>query len=220
VSQEIWNAVDGYITDTVVKPDSIFDEILRRSDAARLPNINVTPAQGKFLQLLARALGARSILEIGTLGGYSTTWLAGGLAAGGRLVTVEAERRHAEVARANLELAGVTDSVEIVVGHAIDVLQRLASEGRRFDLVFIDADKGGYRNYFEWSVRMSRPGTVIVADNVVRAGHVVDATSGDPAADGIRRFNEAVAAEPRASATAIQTVGAKGYDGFAMVVIG
>jgi predicted O-methyltransferase YrrM len=220
VAQDIWQAVDDYITEALVKPDSIFEEILRRSDAAGLPGINVTPAQGKFLQLLARALSARSILEIGTLGGYSTTWLAGGLAAGGRLVTIEAEPRHAQVAKANLELAGVADKVEVVVGQAVDVLERLAAEGRRFDLVFIDADKPGYPNYFAWSVRLSRPGTVIVADNVVRAGQVADPATKEAGAQAIRRFNEAVASEPRASATAIQTVGAKGYDGFALIVVG
>ncbi len=219
MAQEIWPAVDDYITETLVKPDSIFEEILRRSDAAGLPNINVTPAQGKFLQLLARSLNARSILEIGTLGGYSTAWLAGGLAAGGHLVTIEAESRHAQVAKANLELAGVADRVEVVVGQAIDVLERLASEGRQFDLVFIDADKPGYPAYFEWSVRLSRAGSVIVADNVVRAGRVADPATTEAGAQAIRRFNEAVAAEPRASATAIQTVGAKGYDGFALIVV-
>ncbi len=219
MAQEIWPAVDDYITETLVKPDSIFEEILRRSDAAGLPNINVTPAQGKFLQLLARSLNARSILEIGTLGGYSTTWLAKGLAGGGRVLTIEAEPRHAEVARGNLELAGVAEKVEVVVGRGIDVLERLASEGQRFDFVFIDADKPGYADYFRWSVRLSRAGTVIIADNVVRGGRVADPATTDAGVVGIRRFHEAVAAEPRASATAIQTVGAKGYDGFAMILV-
>jgi predicted O-methyltransferase YrrM len=180
----------------------------------------VAPNQGKLLHLWARMIGARSILEVGTLGGYSTTWLARALPPGGRLVTLEAEPRHAEVAVANLERAGVADRVDVVVGKALDTLPVLADEGRGpFDLTFIDADKQGNADYFQWAVRLARPGGVIVVDNVVRRGQVLDAGSDDPAVVGTRRLFEVVAAEPRVTATAVQTVGSKGHDGFLLALV-
>ncbi len=193
---------------------------LTDSATAGLPAINVAPNQGKLLQLLARMAGARAVLEVGTLGGYSTIWLARALPPGGRLVTLEAEPRHAEVAAINLDRAGVADVVEIVVGKALDTLPRLAEEGREpFDFVFIDADKAGNPDYFAWAVQLSRPGAVIVVDNVVRGGSVTDAGSDDPAVVGTRRLFEVVAAEPRVHATAVQTVGSKGHDGFLLAVV-
>jgi predicted O-methyltransferase YrrM len=193
---------------------------LSDSAAAGLPPINVAPNQGKLLHLWARMVGARSILEIGTLGGYSTIWLARALPAGGRLVTLEAEPRHAEVAAANLDRAGVGDVVDIVVGPALDTLPVLASEGRGpFDLTFIDADKQHNADYFDWALQLARPGGVIVVDNVVRGGSVVDAGSDDPAVAGTRRLFDLVAAEPRVTATAVQTVGAKGHDGFLLAFV-
>jgi predicted O-methyltransferase YrrM len=180
----------------------------------------VSPVQGALLELLARLCGARAILEIGTLGGYSTIWLARALPPGGRLVTLEAQEKHAAVARANFERAGVAGAVDLRVGRAADSLPKLAAEGAGpFDFVFIDADKAGTPEYFTWALRLSRRGTVIVVDNVVRGGAVTDTASDDPSVLGIRRFNELVAAEPRVAATAIQTVGSKGYDGFAMAVV-
>ena len=214
-----WSAVDEYYREALVRPDPLFDLILERSAAAGLPAISVTPAQGRLLELLARACGAHSILEIGTLGGYSSAWLARGLAPGGRVVTLEVEPRHAEVARENLRLAGADGTVEVVVGRAEETLPRFEAEGRRFDLVFIDADRPHYADYFRAAMRLAHPGSVIVADNVVRHGAIADPASEDVHVLGVRRFNEAVAAEPRALATALQTVSAKGYDGLAIVVV-
>ena len=211
-----WDDVDAYFTRLFVGEDDALRSALAASDDAGLPPIAVSPPLGKFLLLLAQALGARAILEIGTLGGYSTIWLARALPAGGRLVTLELEARNADVARANLERAGVAGSVEIVVGPALETLPGLDGP---FDLIFIDADKDNYPGYFEQSVRLSRAGTVIVADNVVRDGEVVNDASTDPRIQGVRRFNELVAADARVKATAIQTVGAKGYDGFALLVV-
>jgi predicted O-methyltransferase YrrM len=193
---------------------------LTDSATAGLPAINVAPNQGKLLHLWARMIGARSILEVGTLGGYSTIWLARALPPGGRLVTLEAEPRHAEVAAINLDRAGVADVVEIVLGKALDTLPRLAEEGRGpFDLTFIDADKSSNADYFDWAVRLARPGGVIVVDNVVRGGALLDADSDDPSVTGTRRLFDAVAAEPRVTATAVQTVGSKGHDGFLLAVV-
>jgi predicted O-methyltransferase YrrM len=193
---------------------------LTDSATAGLPAINVAPNQGKLLHLLARMAGARAILEVGTLGGYSTIWLARALPPGGRLVTLEAEPHHAEVAAINLDRAGVADVVEVVVGKAVDTLPRLAEDGRGpFDFVFIDADKPGNPDYFAWAVRLARPGAVIVVDNVVRGGAVADAGSDDPAVVGTRRLFEVVAAEPRVRATAVQTVGSKGHDGFLLALV-
>ena len=220
MAQEQWTAVDRYLTDLLVPPDPALEVALQASAAAGLPPIQVSPNQGKLLHLLARLQGARAILEIGTLGGYSTIWLARALPAGGRLVTLEADPKHAEVARANLARAGLADVVELRLGRALETLPRLAAEGRGpFDLIFIDADQPGYPDYFAWALKLSRPGSLILADNVVRKGAVVDAASDDPRVQGVRRFNELLAAEPRVTATAIQTVGSKGYDGFALALV-
>ena len=218
--QEQWAAVDRYITDVLVPADPILDAVLAANAAAGLPAWDVAPNQGKLLQLLAQAQGARTILEIGTLGGYSTIWLARALPTGGRLITLEADPTHAEVARANIARAGLSDAVEVRVGRALDTLQQLEAEQQGpFDLTFIDADKPNNPEYFAWALRLSRRGSLIICDNVVRTGAVVDTTSHDPAVEGVRRFFEAVAAEPRVSATAIQTVGSKGYDGFAIALV-
>lgn len=220
MTQEKWSAVDRYITDLLVPSDPALDAALRASAAAGLPPINVAPNQGKLLMLLAQAQGARNILEIGTLGGYSTIWLARALPAGGRLITLEFDPKHAEVARANIARAGLADVVEVRLGRALDTLKQLAAENRGpFDLIFIDADKSGYPDYFPWALKLSRPGSMIIADNVVRNGAVIDADSSDPNVQGMRRFNELLAAEPRVSATVIQTVGSKGYDGFAIALV-
>jgi predicted O-methyltransferase YrrM len=221
MTQEIWTAVDRYITDLFAPPDAALTAALQASQSAGLPTINVSPPQGKFLQLLARALAARAILEIGTLGGYSTIWLARALPASGRLITLEADPKHAEIARANIARAGLAGVVELRLGRALDTLPQLAAEGRGpFDLIFIDADKPSYADYFTWALKLSRRGSVIIGDNVIRKGAVLNpGASDDPRVPGVLRFNELVAAEPRVSATVIQTVGGKGYDGFTMAVV-
>jgi predicted O-methyltransferase YrrM len=213
---KLWEEVDRYISDMLVRPDEALQAALAASDAAGLPAINVSPAHGKLLWLLARLVDAKRILEIGTLGGYSAIWLARGLAPGGRLVTLEALEKHAAVARKNLERAGVAQAVEVRVAPALATLPQL--EGP-FDLSFIDADKQNNAEYFRWALRLSRPGSVIVVDNVVREGAVADARSRDAAVLGVRKLNELIAAEPRVAATAIQTVGIKGYDGFAVALV-
>lgn len=218
--QEQWTAVDRYISDLLVPPDPALDAALAASTAAGLPAINVAPNQGKLLHLLARLKGARTILEIGTLGGYSTIWLARALPADGRLITLEAEPKHAEIARANIARAGLDRIVELRLGRALDTLPQIAAEGRGpFDLVFIDADKASIAEYFAWALKLTRVGSLIIVDNVVRKGAVIDAASEDPNVRGVRRFNEVLAAEKRVSATAIQTVGSKGYDGFALALV-
>lgn len=220
MAQDQWTAVDRYISDMLVPDDPVLEAALRQSALAGLPAIQVSQNQGKLLQLLARAQGARNILELGTLGGYSTIWLARALPAGGRLVTLEYEPRHAEVATRNIAAAGFAAVVEVRVGRAQDTLPRLCAEGRGpFDFIFIDADKSGYPEYFGWALKLSRPGTLIVADNVVRGGAVVEGGSADPSVIGVRRMNELVAREPRVSATAIQTVSSKGYDGFMLALV-
>jgi len=220
VAQETWNAVDGYIAKQLLVPDAALEAALRSSDAAGLPAINVSPPQGKLLMMLAQMHGARRVLEVGTLGGYSTIWLARGLPPDGRIVTLEVDPKHAKVAAANVAHAGLSDRVEIVVGPALDTLAGLAArKGVPFDLVFIDADKPNNPSYFAWALKLSRKGSVIIVDNVVREGAVVDARSTDERVRGTRRLFEMIAAEPRVSATAIQTVGSKGYDGFAMALV-
>jgi predicted O-methyltransferase YrrM len=215
MSQDLWTAVDQYIADMLVPQDPALEAALQASAAAGLPAINVAPNQGKLLQLLARIQGARSILEIGTLGGYSTIWLARALPADGRLITLEANPRHGEVARENIARAGLAASVEVRVGKAVETLPAIAAEGHGpFDLVFVDADKPGNPDYFEWAMRLTRPGSLIIFDNVVRD----DPASPDSSVQGVRRLNELLAAEPRVSATAIQTVGSKGYDGLAIIL--
>ena len=218
MSQDQWTTVDLYITDLFVPADPVLDAALASSHAAGLPAINVAPNQGKLLNLLARSIGARKILEIGTLGGYSTIWLARALPAEGRLISLEADPKHAEVARTNIARASLSGAVEIRLGKALDSLPQLVAEAP-FDLIFIDADKTGYSDYLGWSLKLSRPGTLIIADNVVRKGAVADPASPDANVQGVRRFNELLAAEPRVSATVIQTVGSKGYDGLAMALV-
>jgi predicted O-methyltransferase YrrM len=218
--RETWTAVDDYVTDLLIPPDPTLDAALAAADAAGLPPIQVSPAQGKLLALLAQLRGARSILEIGTLGGYSTIWLARALPPDGRLVTLEAEPRHADVARANIARAGLAARVDLRVGRALDTLPGVAADARGpFDLIFIDADKPSIPEYFDWALRLSRRGTLIIVDNVVRDGALADATSEDPSVQGVRRFMTRMAAEPRVSATVMQTVGSKGYDGFALALV-
>jgi predicted O-methyltransferase YrrM len=219
VSEEQWTAVDRYITDALVPSDEALDATLASSAANGLPAINVAPNQGKLLHVLARSIGAKRILEVGTLGGYSTIWLARALGPDGKLITLEYEPRHADVARANIERAGLSHLVEIRLGKAIDTLPRIAAAGGApFDLVFIDADKPGNADYFAWAVKLTRVGGLIIVDNVVRKGAVLDA-GGDANAQGSRRLIEAMAKEKRVSSTAVQTVGSKGYDGFAIAVV-
>jgi predicted O-methyltransferase YrrM len=217
MTQPQWSAVDRYIADALVPPDPALGAALAANAAAGLPPYDVSPTQGKLLMLLAQTMAARAILEIGTLGGYSTIWLARALPAGGRLITLEADPRHAEVARANIARAGLAAAIEVRVGRALDTLPRIAAAGQGpFDLIFIDADKPSNPDYLAWALQLSRPGSLIVADNVVRDGAIADPARRDASVQGVRRFFEALAAEPRLSATAIQTVGSKGYDGFAI----
>ncbi len=214
--RETWNAVEAYATETAIRPDPSYKAVYDASIAAGLPDIAVSPAEGKQLYLMAKMSGARRILEIGTLGGYSTLWLARALPPGGKLITLEYSPKHAEVARANLAKAGVGDRVEVKVGAALDLLPTL--EGP-FDFIFLDANKDGYPDYFRWAVKLSRPGSVIVADNVVRGGKVADGGTSDPLVQGVRKMLDAVAAEPRVEASVIQTVGSKGYDGYLVGVV-
>jgi predicted O-methyltransferase YrrM len=218
---ELWTAVDDHLVATLLPPDEVLDAALADSTAAGLPPIQVAANQGKLLSLLVRIAGARRVLEVGTLGGYSTIWLARGLPDDGRLVTLELEEHNAGVARRNLERAGVGGQVEVRVGPAADTLAEMVAAGTEpFDLVFLDADKGGYPTYLARALDLSHPGTVIVADNVVRGGAVIDADTDDPNALGVQRFLATAAAEPRLDGTAVQTVGSKGHDGFALLVVG
>ncbi|HEX3092869.1 MAG TPA: O-methyltransferase [Candidatus Angelobacter sp.] len=218
--QDQWSAVDSYIADLFLAPDPVLEAALASSAAAGLPAISVSAAQGKLLHVLARVQGARRILEIGTLGGYSTIWLARALPADGRLISLEVNPKHAEVAHANVARAGLTSVVEIRQGAALDTLPKLVSEGHGpFDLIFIDADKPGYAGYLQWSLKLARQGTLIIADNVVRKGAVADPASRDENVQGIRKFNEVLAAEKRVTTTVIQTVGSKGYDGLALILV-
>jgi predicted O-methyltransferase YrrM len=218
--QERWTAVDRYISDLLVKPDAALEAALADSAAAGLPAIAVSAAQGKLLHLLARMQGARKILEVGTLGGYSAIWMARALAPGGRVVTLEIDPKHAAVARVNLARAGVADAVDLRLGPALETLPKLfAEESGPFDLIFIDADKPSNPDYFRWALQLSRAGSLIIVDNVVRDGAVIDAASKDASVQGVRHLNDLVAAEPRVSATVIQTVGSKGYDGFAVALV-
>ncbi len=220
MNEDQWTEVDRYITDRLLPADAILDAALEANAAAGLPPIDVAPDQGKLLQMLAQLRGARRILEIGTLGGYSTIWLARALPAGGRLVTLEADPKHAAVAQANITRAGLMDRVDVRLGLALDSLRKLAEEGAEpFDLIFIDADKPNNSAYLEWALKFSRLGTLIITDNVVRSGRIIDAGDPDPRVQGARHFFEMLAAEPRVTATALQTVGSKGYDGFAMALV-
>ena len=217
---ERWTAVDGYADGLLVGQDDGLRGALEASDAAGLPSISVSPAQGKLLHLLARSIGARAILEIGTLGGYSTIWLARALPPGGRLLTIEADEKHAAVARQNIVRANLSATVDLRVGRALDVLPSIERERLApFDLVFIDADKPNTPDYFRWALRLGRIGTLILIDNVVRNGALADAASQDPAVVAMRRVLDVIAAEPRVSATVLQTVGVKGYDGLAVALV-
>lgn len=216
--EQMWNAVDTYLSEHVGTLDSTLDAALEASNAAGLPPISVSANHGKFLMILAQIQGATRILEIGTLGGYSTIWLARGLRSDGKLITLEAKQSHADVARTNIERAGLADLVEIRVGRALETLPGLLKSGAGpFDLVFIDADKPSIPDYFKWVLKLSRPGSVIIVDNVIRNGALIDPEKDDPGIDGVRRLMDMLAAERRVLATAIQTVGSKGYDGFAIV---
>jgi predicted O-methyltransferase YrrM len=220
MTNESWTAVDRYLTELFVPPDAALNAALAASAAAGLPDIQVSPAQGKFLHLLARLHGAKSILEVGTLGGYSTIWLARALPADGRLVTLEYEPKHAEVARENIAEAGLTESVDILIGPALQTLPQLAAAGRGpFDLIFIDADKESYPEYLDWALNLSRRGSLIVADNVVQQSSVIDSSDERPQVAGIRRFNQKLANDSRLLATVVQVVGCKGHDGLALAIV-
>ena len=217
---ENWRRVDEYLAWTLLEDDPALTDARFDSDAAGLPAIEVTPLAGKLLHLLARMTGARHVLEVGTLGGYSTIWLARGIPRDGRVVTLEREQKHADVARANLERAGVSEQVEIVVGRAADTLPQIAERGGEpFDLVFIDADKESNTIYIDWAIRMGHPGTVIVVDNVGREGEVADPGADDSMVIGTQRGLELLGSDPRVDATALQTVGAKGWDGIAIATV-
>ena len=219
-TKDVWESVEQYLDNVLVMQDSALKDGLAAAETAKLPAIQVSSGQGKFLQLLARILGARNILEIGTLGGYSTIWMARALPEGGKIITLEADPKHADVARKNFARAGVETKVELRLGKALDTLPQIASEGRGpFDMFFIDANKSNMPEYFEWSLKLARTGSVIIADNVVREGAVLDANSKDADIQGIRRFLEMVGKEKRVSGTALQTVGTKNYDGFALILV-
>jgi len=220
MSQERWSAVDAYIEERLIAPDDVLAAALKDSSEAGLPAIAVSPAQGRLLALIARIHGARRILELGTLGGYSTILLARTLPAEGQLITLELSPDYAEVARANIARAGLAERVQIRVGPALDSLMTLSTErAGPFDLVFIDADKQGTPEYFAAALELTRPGGVIIVDNVVRDGAIADPGTEDPRAQGMRRFHELLAQEPRVTATTIQTVGNKGYDGFTLALV-
>jgi len=216
MAAKTWAAVDDYLNELIVRPDAALAAATAASQAAGLPEIAVSAPQGKLLYLLARMMGARRILEIGVLGGYSTIWLARALPPEGRLISLEYKQKHAEVARANLAQAGLSEVAEVRVGAGSDLLPTLTGP---FDFFFIDADKEGYPDYFRGCLKLARPGSVMVFDNVVRDGKVIDAATSDTAVQGARQLHDAIAAEPRVSATSIQTVGSKGYDGFCLAIV-
>ena len=220
MSQKKWDQVDHFLEDRLLPHDEILEAALQASNEAGLPAISVTATQGRFLNLLARVRGARRILEIGTLGGYSTIWLARALPADGSLVTLELDSNCSTVARTNFERAGLADLIDLREGPALDSLPQLAAEGGApFDLVFLDADKEHHPDYFQWALKLSRPGTLIVADNVVRDGAILDPATEDPSLQGIRELFDLLYSDSRVEATALQTVGSKGYDGFAMALV-
>jgi predicted O-methyltransferase YrrM len=217
---DTWKKVDSFFTDALVPADPALDAAITTNRKADLPAIDVTPLQGRFLELMIRATGARRVLEIGTLGGYSTIWMARAVGFGGQVVTLELDPHHAKIAQHNLENAGVADRVELRIGPATESLATLVAEkSTPFDFIFIDADKAGYPDYIHWSLKLSRRGTMIIADNVVRDGKVIDDADPDPNIEGVRRFTELVTAERRLSTTVLQTVGSKGYDGFAIAIV-
>lgn len=220
MSAETWTAVDEYIEHHLIGDDPALTAALEASHSAGLPSIAVSPAQGKLLNVLASSVGAKRILEVGTLGGYSTIWMAQALGLDGRLISLEADARHAEVARSNVDRAGLTEKVEIWIGSAIELLPKIAAaDAGPFDFAFIDADKANIPKYVDWAVKLSRPGALILVDNVIRHGAVVEQASTDEDVLGVRRMHELLAVDGRVSATSIQTVGAKGYDGFTLIVV-
>jgi predicted O-methyltransferase YrrM len=220
MDKELWTSVDNYLSDTLVHPDQALNDAVQANARASLPSIDVTPNQGKLLHLLARIQGATRILEIGTLGGYSTIWLARALPPGGKLITLELDPAHATVAAANIQRAGLSSIVDLRVGPALDSLARLhAEKAAPFDLIFLDADKPNNPVYLEWAIRLSRPGTIIIGDNVIRDGEILDPNNTDPRVTGTRTFLEKLGSHPRLDATALQTVGSKGYDGFALALV-
>jgi predicted O-methyltransferase YrrM len=220
MAQDLWTSVDNYITEALVHPDQALNDTVLANSSAGLPSIDVAPNQGKLLHLLACIQGATRILEIGTLGGYSTIWLARALPPNGKLVTLELDPTHASVAAANIQRAGLTTLVNLRVGPALDSLARLhAEKPATFDLIFLDADKPNNPNYLEWAIKLSRPGTIIIGDNVIRDGEILDPNSTDPSGTGTRTFLDRLGSHPRLDATALQTVGSKGYDGFALALV-
>jgi len=216
MSEKLWADVDTYLEDALLGDDPVLEATRKASRTAGLPDIAVSPTQGKFLHLMARMIGAKRILEVGTLGGYSAIWLARALPADGELITLEYDPKHADVARSNIKNAGLADRVEVITGAALDTLPTL---GGLFDFSFIDADKKSNPDYFQWALKLSRQGSVIVVDNVIRGGRVIETGTNDANIEGTRRLNTVIAAEPRVSATTLQTVGAKGYDGFAVALV-
>jgi len=219
MNETIWADVDRYIGDTVVPQDEVLTEAIRASEAAGLPSIAVSASQGKLLHIIARAMGTRSALEIGTLGGYSTIWIARALLGGGHMITLEADPKHAEVARANIARAGFAEVVDVRLGKALDTLPKLKAENQGpFDLVFIDADKVNIPQYYEWSLKLTRPGSLIVVDNVVRDGGLIN-PNGDESVQGVRKLHEILTNDKRVSATTIQTVGSKGWDGVTFALV-
>lgn len=226
MSKDLWAAVDQYFGQALLSPDPVLDEALADQQRAGLPAINVAPHQGKFLQFLVRMSGAKRVLEIGTLGGYSAIWLARGLPADGRMITLESDPHHAAVAAKNLSLAGfdtkagLDAKVDIRIGRAIETLPKIAAEGRGpFDFIFIDADKPSNTDYFQWALKLARVGTLIIVDNVVRNGKVLDSASHDDSVKGVQRLRDYLSVETRVDATVLQTVGAKGYDGMILALV-
>ncbi|MEO8577217.1 MAG: O-methyltransferase [Gemmatimonadales bacterium] len=220
MSQELWTSVDTYLGEVLVRQDQHLSDAVAASDAAGLPSIQVSPPQGKLLEIMIEMMGAKTILEVGTLGGYSTIWMARSLPADGRVVTIEIDPKHAQVAQENFNRAGLGDKIELRTGNARDILPVMIDEGAGpFDFAFIDADKASNPDYFGWALDMSRPGSVIIVDNVIRDGHIIDADSDDASVKGVRRLNEVMAGNPRISVTALQTVGVKGYDGFSVAIV-
>jgi predicted O-methyltransferase YrrM len=220
MDQNLWTSVDHYLTDNLVHPDQRLDDAIKANTDAGLPAIDVTPNQGKLFHFLARMQGARRILEVGTLGGYSTIWFARALPPDGKLVTLEIDPKHASVAAGNIHRAGLTTLVDLRVGPALDSLAQLhAEKAAPFDLIFLDADKPNNPAYLEWAIRLSRPGTIIIGDNVIREGAILDTNHTDPRVTGTRTFLDRLGSHPRLDATALQTVGSKGYDGFALAIV-
>ncbi|HEY4330203.1 MAG TPA: O-methyltransferase [Phycisphaerae bacterium] len=218
MNQEKWSAVDDYLNSHCILSDEPLEHALQTSRAANLPPISVTPAQGKFLHVTALAMNAKKILEIGTLGAYSTIWLARALPDNGTVTTLEYNTKHADIARANLAHAGLSHKVDLRLGRALDLLPQLQSSAP-FDLFFIDADKENNAHYFAWALKLARKGSLIIVDNVVRKGAITDPNSADPDVQGTQKFFQALSKEPRVTATTLQTVGAKGYDGMTLAVV-